>query len=104
MRPKHRLDDSEQGDLRFETRVLKGELNQLRERLADIDTQHDRERRVLSDQIEDLRKRLDQAEQERREKDRQLTALLSDQRQKPQEPGAPPQRTGFMSRFLGRRG
>lgn len=99
-----RLDDSEQGNLRYENGVLKGELNQLRERLADIDTQHDRERRVLSDQIEDLRKRLDQAEQERREKDRQLTALLSDQRQKAQEPGATPQRTGFLGRFLGRRG
>ena len=92
------------GGLRYDTGVLKGELNQLRERLADIDTQHDRERRVLSDQIEDLRKRLDQAEQERREKDRQLTALLSDQRQKAQEPGAAPQRAGFLGRFLGRRG
>jgi predicted RNase H-like nuclease (RuvC/YqgF family) len=100
----HRLDDSEQGNLRYENGVLKGELNQLRERLADIDTQHDRERRVLSDQIDDLRKRLDQAEQERREKDRQLTALLSDQRQKAQEPGTALQRTGFLGRFLGRRG
>lgn len=100
----HRLDDSEQGDLRFENGVLKGELNQLRERLAGIDTQHDGERRALSDQIEDLRNRLDQAEQERREKDRQLTALLSDQRERAQEWGAAPQRIGFLGRFLGRRG
>ena len=99
----HRLDDSEQGSLRFQNGVLKGELNQLRERLASIDTQHDRERRALSDQIEDLRKRLDQAEQERREKDRQLTALLSDQREKAQAPNASPQRTGFLGRFLGQR-
>lgn len=100
----HRLDDSEQGKLRFETGMLKGELNQLRERQASIDTQHDRERQALCDQIDDLRKRLDRAEQERREKDRQLTALLSDQREKAQAPSAVPQRTGFLGRFLGRRG
>ena len=100
----HRFDDSEQGNLRFENGVLRGELNQLRERLAGIDTQHDRERRALSDQIQDLRKRLDQAEQERREKDRQLTTLLSNQREKAQEPGAASQGTRFLGRFLGRRG
>jgi hypothetical protein len=72
---------SEPSDLRFENGRLRGELDQLRERMAVLDTQHDRERQQLTDQIQDLRRRLDQSEQERRDKDRQLTALLTDQRE-----------------------
>lgn len=64
----------------YETGVLQGELEQLRERLARMDTDREHERRAAMDQIADLRRRLDQAEQERRDKDRQLTALLTDQR------------------------
>jgi predicted RNase H-like nuclease (RuvC/YqgF family) len=77
------MDELEPFDLRFENGQLKGELKQIHERLAGIDTMHERERRALSDQIDDLRKRLDQSEQERREKDRQLTALLTDQTAQP---------------------
>ena len=69
------LDDLEPFDLRFENGRLQGELQHLRERMAEIDTMHGRERKQLNEQLEDLRKRLDQSEQERREKDRQLTAL-----------------------------
>lgn len=66
-------------------RVLSREIELLRERLATIDLDRDRERQDAADQIADLRRRLDQAEQERRDKDRQLTALLTDQR-KPEPP------------------
>ena len=79
---KHHLDDLEPSDLRFENGRLQGELKQLLERMAELDTMHDRERKQLNEQLEDLRRRLDQSEQERRDKDRQLTALLTDERQK----------------------
>ena len=92
------LDDLEPFDLRFENGRLQGELQQLRERMAGIDTLHERERQQLADQIEDLRRRLDQSEQERRDQTRQLTALLSDQRP-PVEPLPAPAGRGFWSRF-----
>lgn len=94
---------SEPADFRFENGRLKGELEELRERLAAIDIQHERERQALADQIEDLRRRLDQSEQERRDKDRQLTALLTDQSRKPEPAPEPerPARRGFRA-FLHR--
>ena len=100
---KHHLDDLEPFDLRFANGHLKAELQQLRERMADLDTMHGRERQQLSEQVEDLRQRLDQSEQERREKDRQLTALLTDQRQQVEPPPVTAGR-GFWARFTRRRG
>lgn len=93
----------EPSDFCFENGRLKGELEELRERLAGIDIQHERERQALADQIEDLRRRLDQSEQERRDKDRQLTALLTDQSRKPEPAPEPerPVRRGFRA-FLHR--
>lgn len=79
---KPHLDDLEPFDLRFENGRLQGELQQLRERMAALDTLHERERKQLGEQLEDLRRRLDRADEERREKDRQLTALLTDERPK----------------------
>lgn len=94
---------SEPADFRFENGRLKGELEELRERLAATDIQHERERQQRTDQIEDLRRRLDQSEQERRDKDRQLTALLTDQSRKPELAPEPerPARRGFRA-FLHR--
>lgn len=105
------LDDSERSGLSFQNGVLQGELKQLRERLAGIDTMHERERRALSDQVEDLRARLDQSERERREKDQQLTALLSDQSAKPSasvqavpvNAAAPPSPGGILGLFRRRK-
>ena len=87
----------EQADFRFENGRLKGELTELRERMAALGMQHDRERQQLTDQIEDLRRRLDQSEQERRDKDRQLTALLAHQREVPAP--APNAGRGFRAWF-----
>ena len=92
---------SEPADFRFQNGRLKGELEELRERLTVVDIQHDRERQQLTDQIEDLRRRLDQSEQERREKDRQLTALLTDQRQRAEQPEPQP-RPGLFARLFKR--
>jgi len=95
---KRHLDDSEPFDLRFENGRLQGELKQLRERMAELDTMHDRERKQLGEQLEDLRRRLDRADEERRDKDRQLTALLTDQRQQTEPPPATAGRS-FWTRF-----
>jgi hypothetical protein len=95
---KHHLDDLEPSDLRFENGRLQGELKQLLERMAELDTMHDRERKQLNEQLEDLRRRLDRADEERREKDRQLTSLLTDQRQQAETPPAVAGR-GFWARF-----
>jgi hypothetical protein len=86
---------SEPSDFRFENGRLKGEVQELRERMTALDSQQDREREQLTDQIEDLRRRLDQSEQERRDKDRQWTALLTDQRER---------REGLFRRLFGKRG
>lgn len=89
--------DTQHQNLAYETGILHGEVEQLRERLAQIDMERERERREAADQIADLRRRLDQSEQERRDGHRQITALLSG----PKEPeaSAPPQRSFW--RFLG---
>lgn len=72
--------DAYQTDSPVETALLRAEVEQMRERLASLENDRERERRETSDTIADLRRRLDQSEQERRDKDRQLTALLTDQR------------------------
>jgi hypothetical protein len=95
---KHDLDDSAPFDLRFENGRLQGELKQLRERMAELDTMNERERKQLNEQLEDLRRRLDRADEERREKDRQLTALLTDERPKAEAP-PPNAGRGFWARF-----
>ena len=93
---------SEPSDFSFENGRLKGEVDELRERMAGLDMQQDRERRQLTDQIEDLRRRLDQSEQERRDKDRQLTALLTDQRERAEQPA--PEQRGLFWRLFGKHG
>lgn len=77
--PESERNDTYQSDSSYETGVLRGEADQLRERLERMEADRERERREAADQITDLRRRLDQSEQERRDKDRQLTALLTDQ-------------------------
>lgn len=96
--------DTQQANSAYETGALRGEVEQLRERLASLDLDRDRERREATDQIADLRRRLDQAEQERRDKDRQLTALLTDQRTPPPEPPAVPQQGRGLLGWLRRAG
>jgi hypothetical protein len=80
------LNDTQQPDdpdnATYETGLLRGELEQVRQRLTAIEGDRERERREAAEHIIDLRRRLDQANEERREKDRQLTALLTDQRPK----------------------
>ena len=56
--------------------VLNIELEAMRERLAVVERERERERDLLTDQIEDLRKRLDTADAARE----RLTAQLTDQR------------------------
>jgi hypothetical protein len=76
------LNDTQQTDPGYETGLLRGEVEQLRQRLEALEMDRERERRDTAEHIVDLRRRLDQADAERREKDRQLTALLTDQRLK----------------------
>lgn len=97
--------DTQHSDSSFETGMLSGEVEQLRERLALAQLDRERERKDASDQIDDLRRRLDQSEQERRDAHRQITALLTDQREKAEavprpatEPAEKP--PGFWSRLF----
>src|SRR4051812_32643282 len=59
------LDDSEPSNFLFENGRLKADLEQLRERMAGLEAERQRERQQLSDQIDDLRKRLDVEGEER---------------------------------------
>lgn len=79
-------------------RLLESEVNGLRERLANLSDERDRERRQLSDQIQDLRERLDRSEEDRRK----VTAILTDQSAKAEEPPAPPQPRSLWARLTGR--
>jgi hypothetical protein len=97
--------DTHQSESSFETGMLSGEVEQLRERLTLVHLDRERERKDASDQIADLRRRLDQSEQERRDAHRQITALLTDQRDKAEEPppeqaAEPAEKPGFWSRLL----
>lgn len=66
--------------------LLEQEVQHLRERLADKDTQ-----------VADLRRRLDASEDERRQAQDRLTALLEDKRE--QKPAHRPKRGGLFSLF-----
>lgn len=76
--------------------LLEGEVNRLREQLATLSDERDRERRQLVDQVEDLRRRLDLEGEERRK----LTAILTDQRATPAEPQPAPK--GLFARLFGK--
>lgn len=73
--------------------VLAAEFQALKERLAMLEGERDRERAQLTSEIEDLRRRLDEETSERR----QLTAMLTDQRD---NAAAHPKR-GFWARLVG---
>lgn len=66
--------------------ALRLEVEMLREQLAAVGVERERERSQFSDQIEDLRRRLDGEGEERR----RLTAILTDQRPKMAEPDPGP--------------
>jgi hypothetical protein len=86
-----------------DNRLVGDEIAVLRERLALLTDERDREREQLTDQIEDLRRRRDAEAEARRiegEERRKLTAVLTDQRAKP-EPAAPKGFRGFLHRLAG---
>lgn len=89
------IDEIDDKETHKDYRLLEREVNELRERLAHVSDERDRERRQLSDQIEDLRRRLDLEGEERRK----LTAILTDQRLKAEETAQP---KGFWARLTGR--
>lgn len=89
-------DNAQQPNFFVETAVLRAELQQMRERLASVDLERDRERKEAADQIIDLRRRLDVEAEARRaegEERRKLTAILTDQRTKAAEPQSTPAHT-----------
>ncbi len=94
--------DQKPGETPIETGGLQAEVNRLREVLATLNMERERERSQLSDQIEDLRRRLDGETEERRV----LTRILTDQRtQPPEPPTAPPADSrGFFGRLFGKTG
>jgi len=53
-------------------RMLQGEVDALRDQLAALNIEREREREQLSDTIEDLRQRLDKSEDERRDMSQRL--------------------------------
>ena len=75
--------------------VLQQEINALRERLADLETERTRERHQLQEAINDLREDRDHW----REQAKQATALLEDKREHKQTPR--PRRGGLFSLFTG---
>ena len=97
------FDERETGN---DNRLVSGELSRLREQLALLSAERDRERQQLTDQIEDLRQRLDAEAEARRiegEERRKLTAILTDQTRKP---AAEPEQArkgwrGFLHRLAG---
>lgn len=60
------------------TGMLEAEIQMLREKIAEIEAERERERRQLSETVDDLRRRLDTEGVERRA----LMALITDQREK----------------------
>jgi predicted RNase H-like nuclease (RuvC/YqgF family) len=87
--------DSEPLKLVSEHQGLPEEVKRLREQLAGVDLERERERRQLTDQIADLRRRLDAEGEERRK----LTAILTDQRSTPVQTTPVPQKSGFWGLF-----
>lgn len=80
------FDERETGN---ENRLVAEQVGVLRERLALLTDERERERQQLTDQIEDLRRRLDAEAEARRlegEERRKLTAVLTDQRPKDEAP------------------
>lgn len=76
------VDEQETGP---EDGLADGEILLLRERLALLAAERERERAQLTDQIQDLRRRLDGEAETRRteaEERRKLTAVLTDQRER----------------------
>jgi excisionase family DNA binding protein len=100
------FDERETGN---DNRLVSGELSRLREQLALLSAERDRERQQLTDQIEDLRHRLDAEAEARRvegEERRKLTAILTDQSARPAaspKPQHPEPRglRGFLHRLTG---
>ena len=83
--------DTHHSENAYETGMLVGEVEQLRERLRAMQMDRERERQEAADQIADLRRRLDQADQERREAQTRVTALLTDQTKKVEQTATPDQ-------------
>jgi excisionase family DNA binding protein len=84
-----------------ENRLVAEQVAVLRERLALLTDERERERQQLTDQIEDLRRRLDAEAEARRlegEERRKLTAVLTDQRPKDEAP-QPNAGRGFWARL-----
>jgi hypothetical protein len=76
--------------------LISEEVARLRERLALLNSEREREREQLTSQIGDLRRRLDAEGEERRK----LTAILTDQRQsKPPDPAPQKPAGGLWSRL-----
>lgn len=71
------------GETGQDSEVVSTELELMREKLKNLETERERERKQLSDQIGDLRSRLEKTEEQRikaeEQKDR-LTLMLTDQR------------------------
>jgi len=88
---KHKTDEDDQIETHGNS-FLAAELQALKDRLAMMESERDRERSQLTDQIEDLRRRLDGAEAARE----RLTAQLTDQRENPPKP----RRAGFWARLI----
>jgi excisionase family DNA binding protein len=80
--------------------LISQEVAQLREQLAILGGEREREREQLTSQITDLRRRLDEEASERRK----LTAILTDQRQPKAPDLAPLQNAGGFWRLFRRRG
>jgi excisionase family DNA binding protein len=93
-----KFDERETGN---DNRLVGDEIAVLRERLALLTAEREREREQLTDQIEDLRRRLDAEAEARRieaEERRNLTTLLTDQRPKAEAPALNAGR-GFWARL-----
>ena len=101
------LDRSEfvEGKTGSENRLVAEQVGVLRERLALLTDERERERQQLTDQIEDLRRRLDAEAEARRlegEERRKLTALLTHER--PETEARPPMQAEVFAGAAGRKG
>lgn len=92
--PEEEIDDKETP---LDYRLLEQQINGLRERLANVSDERERERRQLSDEVAYLRKQLEVEGEERRK----IMAVLTDQRAKAAEPVPSPPRSVW-ARLFGR--